>query len=689
MSTTNFLTGRLVNRPPRGPAFVTPANPTLFLAAGPLACRAVENLAAVARSLHVRISGPFGYLNIAGQQGTLQRRSGHSPALPPIDTSPGQQAESDAEWQERLLSMLRRLRPLGVVPWLGSEVGGGGGGGGIQVYAIFDLGDEPAVAAGLQAVRDLRKEPMPLDVTGVLLTGRTATFRVDEERWRRPLRLLLQQCEEECLLHRIYFMDGHDACKHWLQTEEDHARMAAELVFHHGLSPYRDLLRRREQTRLSAEQPLHEVCGAFACRTMRSDRAAIARPVAEVIHRHLFPGAGYLLPADQVGQVHLVARDLGKALRGLFEKRAGASAEELAGPVHALLGEALRTAGKGGPRERLRYFLEALLPELKHLETVGQIIDRVHQRRAAASEVLALLPPPPLPVEPPPPEPAPPFWKYVAAAVLGVMGLSLAACGLWSGLSLFVPILGAALVAAGLVCALLPAKDPPPEPRPKRPERRPPPRFEFRPVGAAMSELLAPLRSWCHALTAQLEQSSPNGTLAWPASREAGTILDAMVSDWRERLAKRCLQDLEPSVRDEERWAELLLSELVPSEVEAGSLEEAFCLHAVDDWLAARSWEELLELLEPDPRWLQRFFEQAVAPQWSEGAQNLHFDAGVVAYDKQLCPMLGPDNHHDATYRLAPVDWPQAGTVVFVRIVQGLPAHWWFTADPAANGVAS
>ena len=42
-----------------GPAYVAPGSSVLFVAAGELACRALEALSGVARALHVRVTGPF------------------------------------------------------------------------------------------------------------------------------------------------------------------------------------------------------------------------------------------------------------------------------------------------------------------------------------------------------------------------------------------------------------------------------------------------------------------------------------------------------------------------------------------------------------------------------------------------------------------------------------------------------
>src|SRR5204863_8703390 len=108
-------------------------------------------------------------------------------------------------------------------------------------------------------------------------------------------------------------------------------------------------------------------------------------------------------------------------------------------------------------------------------------------------------------------------------------------------------------------------------PEPRRP-RTP---FDFRPVGPLMQKLLMPLRCWCTNLASQtpLALASP---LVWPPRQEAGAILDAMVSDWRMRLAEHCRADIERDVPDEGRWADFLLAELDTLQAEPSSLEDAF-----------------------------------------------------------------------------------------------------------------
>src|SRR4051812_29587982 len=104
-----------------GRAVVTPANPVLLLAAGKLACRALEELSQVARALHVRIAGPFGYVAVhPAEQGASEPRLWVQPELPAPDGAPGQppSATDFPSWQEGLRTLLRRLRPAsGAVPY--------------------------------------------------------------------------------------------------------------------------------------------------------------------------------------------------------------------------------------------------------------------------------------------------------------------------------------------------------------------------------------------------------------------------------------------------------------------------------------------------------------------------------------------------------------------------------------------
>lgn len=413
------------------PGAVTPAHPVVLLAAGPLARQVLRELPGVASALNVQISGPFGYVELLDPPDVEapHRTVWLEPDLPSArapeaaDLSPGAAEPDDrprpvpAAWDQRLRSLLRQLRPPAeILPFEGTPPAS------VQIYVVLDLRRPESIAAGLAAARSFRQEPMPLDLTGILLTGRTAQSQPDEERWRAGLAEVLRANRDTFLLHRIYLMDGRNARQEWLQTEGDHARMAAELIFHHGLSEYSQSLRQHEQARVSPRQSLDGVCGSFACRTMRSDRAAVGLAVAGELYAPLFPAErGGPPSAADVREMEGVARALGGRLRDIFLHEAS----DPAGPIRDALRESLVVACGDRPLGRLRAFLQSLSVEADRLMVQTPILDRRRRRRLAAEGLYWVDPPAPTPL----PDRA--SWRYLGllGALLGDRRLRLGVRG--------------------------------------------------------------------------------------------------------------------------------------------------------------------------------------------------------------------------------------------------------------------
>jgi hypothetical protein len=924
---------RQSSRPARD--LVEPANPVLFVAAGPLAAQTVKDLSEVADVLHVRLSGQFGYVTLLPSSGGGLTRSLSAGFL--ITGREDQQKDqheyrppySDADpWDERLRSLMRQLRPDHAMTPFGEPAQST-----LKVYAIFDLRNLECVKAGLQAIAAIRREPLDLDLTGVLLTGRTAHFHAQENEYQHGLKYILDANRADCLLHRLYVLDGKTTKQYWLQSEADMARVAAECIWHHGFAPYSAVLRKHERTRLSARQPIEEVLGSLHVRVMRSDRAVIQGAVAWEVRRRLFSKEDTTSPASEGRELEAIAKEVGEELAEIYEsnrkkKQAGsapslADQKVLAQRAHAALEKGLRSACGDRPsdrvRPRLRRFFEAFRHELSGVQTRVLLIDRRHMRqeayeglRQAAGHLGALprgaafrtasgqtirkrvrahdlvgtipvesrvrpvlaLPPDVIPAEEPPVEspefllPRPPsllcqiggllllvlgagtvwatlgmdanhLWLALAGVlvlggaswlnwppeavvhqrtaqrpfeedkapwlpyrmkvgvwriVAGVVGLAggialgirtlrvpaenavnsleawlvlIAAAG--AGVAAFVPrsdshvrgvardtddlasllypwwrwiafgvllVVWASIVAtwslrlraepeawvvaasAGTLLTLgiglltFPLTNdyqfifcPPPPPQPDWRGKQAP-----LPVASEVEKYVLSLRRWTGSLLPErsapmtlTQPGSPSSTaspgggklldplarralfesrpgpmmeeevLCWPYhQRGVGSVLDAVVPNWPSVLCDACLTEVRGDVNDPQQWVDCLLAELDQAVAESLPMEQVFALHLVKKWMEGRPLQDLLALLKPNPHWLERYFEQAVAPLWSVPTQDYDIKAGVVALDRHLSELAALEDETAAAYRLVRVEWAQAGLVVLARLVQGV-----------------
>jgi hypothetical protein len=872
---------------------VEPANPVLFLAAGPLAVQALQELPHVANVLHVRLSGQFGYVTLLPtSDGGLNRSVAVDSQIPPLESRREQRPPYlDADpWDERLRSLVRKFRPHQAITPFGEPMQST-----IKVYAIYDLRHTECVRAGLRAIETIRREPLQLDLTGLLLTGRTARFHANEDEYRNGLKLVLEANQADCLLHRLYVLDGKNAKQYWLQSEIAMAWVAAECIWHHGLAPYSAALRKHERTRLSARQPIEEVFGSLHARIMKSDRTVVQTAVALEVKKCLFSKQDMSSSCSEGQELQAIARQVGDELSRIYEsssktKVAGSSAaladqKLFAKRAHAALTKGLRSACGDHPsqqvRPRLRRFLEAFRNELSRLQTLVLLIDcrRMRQEayeglRQAASRLGALpllayrwfvagpttwdragpkgagefgrlesrvrsLPPLPADVTPPdktrvePPKvllPTPPsrlrqiggllllvlgtgtawatlgpnanhLWLLLAAALafggtiwldwpsktawhqrterrpneedqglclhyrLKVGGRRIAAgsvtlvvgigLGIWSfrlapGKSIgsigdwlvLTAAAGAAMLAfvprsddhvrgvpgdasdlasvlypwwrwiaygvllavwawivstwslrlrpdkewwlsAGLAGTLLSLAlglltfpltgrrgfyfHPPREPDPDWRSKPAP-----APVASEVEKYLISLRRWCTSLLPDRSAPITEDVLHWPYPQRVGSILDAVVPNWPAVLADACLTEMRSDVNDPQQWAECLLEELDHVEADSLPMEQVFALHLVKKWIKGRPMPEVISLLRPDPHWLERYFEHAVAPLWSVPTQDYDIKAGVVVLDRHLSELAALEDETAATYRLQRVEWPETGMVVLARLVQGV-----------------
>jgi hypothetical protein len=404
---------------------------------------------------------------------------------------------------------------------------------------------------------------------------------------------------------------------------------------------------------------------------MRSDRAAINAAVAGEVERRLFATGGSLLPATEVAEAEAVAHDLGRQWQTRFRELGAAPVADGRGELplarmRTELRAAVRQAAAGArPHQRLRCFLAALRGQLEQLRLRTLLIDREKERRLAAAAMRRM------PRRPPavyPPRPSR-FWKYLGGGALLVLGLLAGGAAFWGGHRGLLFSVGGLALAGALVWLLWPVKKPPAH-RPIRP-----PMTDVvapKSIGTEIGEYLDPLSGWCAALMPGTPEAAGD-TLQLPRRRAVGTILDAVVPDWQVVLADKILPQLRHELNDADSWAECLLAELEAPAAEGSGLERRFALRGVERWLAERTWEEVIGLLEPRPHWLRRYFTETLVPLWSDGVPDYDRDTGVVALDEQLWRLVGSQDEVEAPFRLVRVEWPRAGTVVLVRLVQGLP----------------
>jgi hypothetical protein len=419
-------------------AVLPPSNPILFLACGPLARRCLEQLHEVAEDLRVNICGQFGCaqivfspppgdgmalangtgLHFVGRNRTREVHIWRGTQIPgAMRHLP--KAESAATLEVAMRQLFRQLHPVapeGAAHVEGPQV--------TDVYAIIDLRDPRNVAAALESLEILRKESLHVDVTAILLTGRTAEYDAESDnRWKDAVNAVIRandgtapgpeiaaasagaaQLSTDASLppgigpfHRVYLLDGRDLRRAWVQTLDEHTRMAAEFLLHHGLSAYRNQLRRHERSRYSLNEAFSEVVGSFACRIVHSSREAVSCGVAAALlsDRTLLDNSEVLLDSDEA-DLQQIARGLNQRLRSIFVKEpagpagglpAGAAPATVAEQTQAAFRAALRDVCRERPAPRLKHFLQLLQRLLWQLRMQVHTAERQAERLLAVREL--------------------------------------------------------------------------------------------------------------------------------------------------------------------------------------------------------------------------------------------------------------------------------------------------------------
>lgn len=257
--------------------------PVLLIGVGPGAVATLRQLPHAAKTLCVRVAGPFGLLTGRGSSGKVRASSCFWMSDISVPDATHEGAVVNGEFSESLFSdvcsLVRGLRAGGeeTAAGRGSRVR-------IQAYAIADLAAPGVVPFILKLIQLVRRADPAIEVTGLALTGRSVeTGTSQTPAWHEAFEQLVAGLEQAHLFQRLYILDGEDTNRTWLRNPEEIHRIGAEFILHHGLSPYRHHLRRREKTRTSLEERFLDFCGSVMCKRFSWDPATAAHEVAAVL----------------------------------------------------------------------------------------------------------------------------------------------------------------------------------------------------------------------------------------------------------------------------------------------------------------------------------------------------------------------------------------------------------------------
>jgi len=373
----------------------TRSQPVLLVGAGPGALATLGRLPQAAEALSVRVAGPFGLIAARGASGRVRTSSCFwlsEIAVP----QPGHEAvvEPD-EFDETLFgdacSLLRRLRAEGQVAAGGARVQ-------IHAYVVMDLAVSGIVPFIVKLIQLVRRADPAIDMTGLALTGRTVeTGTGESSAWHDTVAQLVAGLEEAHLLQRLYILDGEDTSQTWLRNPEEMHRIGAEFILHHGLSPYRHHLRRREKTRTSLREVFLGFCGSAMCKRFHWDPSTVAREIAatvahETSMEELSQGALSQERCEALeGLVQRLVTDVSVAYQKeeppADEGKPQAAALPDADPdkrVLAALEETLKEVCAETPVLSLRWFMSRLRLRLDELTTFSRLRARWDSRHRVA-----------------------------------------------------------------------------------------------------------------------------------------------------------------------------------------------------------------------------------------------------------------------------------------------------------------
>ena len=383
-----------------------PAHPVLFTGIGPSAVSAIQRLNDAAADLHVNASGPFGLVTMARPDGKVRLDVYDWLSELAISTAFHDQGHGFSIEDKSLENeMARQLRRMCIdVPAVANDRSPRMR---ISAYMVVDLSMPGVVGSTLALARLLRKIEPLIDLTAVVLTGRTADSEHDTNQpWVESFSELLRHIQEEgsssngngntkpLVFHRLYLLDGCDANATWLQTPEEMEQLTADFLLHHSISPYRRHLRRQERSRVMPGEDFLHVTGSFSCRTLRSDRKEVARRVA----KHLVDNDGVMLDQrpitdEQKKALDTEALELREMIKKIYLSSDAASEHDPAAQKHRetqirdTIHSSLRRVCEKRQVAALRYFMSRFRPMLQQLSARSILVDRIMSRYRAAAAV--------------------------------------------------------------------------------------------------------------------------------------------------------------------------------------------------------------------------------------------------------------------------------------------------------------
>ena len=203
-----------------------------------------------------------------------------------------------------------------------------------------------------------------------------------------------------------------------------------------------------------------------------------------------------------------------------------------------------------------------------------------------------------------------------------------------------------------------------------------------------MIEHVKRIESWRETLLAEPRRRTTDGH-PWPRPQPVGTVLDALVKGWDERLAalfRRHLQarpelSLADLARSPEYWAKCLTAELASPTVGLADPAYLLAINAVNRWMEDRPLDRLIAELGPDPHWFDQFMTRSLAPRWPPTRTEPHVDTGVLAVGEDLWDIVAPLAQAGGAHRLLRVRWQHPYTLVVIRTAgaTSIPyrASWW------------
>lgn len=378
----------------------TQSQPILLIGVGQGAVKTVMEVPRAAERLCVRVAGPFGVLVAGKPAGGILASScfwlSEMSVPGPADDANRVVGGSEEALFEDICSLVRRLQVRGDGPENGML-----GRTHVHAYAIVDLATAGVAPSTIRLLKLLRRADPSMEMTGVALTGRTAeTGTSAEPAWCEPFKTLVADLERVHLLQRLYLLDGEDTHGTWLSGLDQMYRIGAEFILHHGMSPYRHFLRRRERTRTSLNESFLDVCGSVMCKRFSWDPSIVAWEVAATLARD--PAVVGLdqgvLSQERSRALDELAQRLVEDISIAYQKEeppvgpktSEAPSPPVAAPMDphekagAAIGQALKDVCSAQPVLSLRWFLKSLRPKLDGLAAFSRLRARWDARLHAA-----------------------------------------------------------------------------------------------------------------------------------------------------------------------------------------------------------------------------------------------------------------------------------------------------------------